>query len=126
MTVVFLKAFTITAYVYRSNKVYPPYKGRDYDYYAREARISKEIKESLSKENRNKKPARRLNEDLYQEDIPIQELMKQFRGSSIFLWVDCFPDNCLERAVEYAFVRIEPSRLNKRYVLEKKEKKEYS
>ena len=37
------------------------------------------------KELRNKKPARRLNEDLYQEDIPIQELMKQFRGSSIFL-----------------------------------------
>ena len=39
----FCAVIVITAYIYQSNRTYPPYKGRDYDYYAREAKIKKQI-----------------------------------------------------------------------------------
>ena len=82
---IFFVALVVTVYIQQSNKTYHPYKGRDYEYYAREAAIKKQIEDSLRNDAEVKKPARRLNEELYQEDIPIQELMRQFRGGDTFL-----------------------------------------
>ena len=77
---IFFVALVVTVYIQQSNKTYHPYKGRDYEYYAREAAIKKQIEDSLRDDAEVKKPARKLNEELYQRQIPLQELMKGLKG----------------------------------------------
>jgi len=47
--------------------------------------LKKQIKRVLSRKDSGKKPARRLNEDLHQKDIPIEDMIKEFWGSDRFL-----------------------------------------
>ena len=60
-------------------------KGGDHAYYAREASIKKQIDGILSREYDGRKPARRLNEDLNQKDVPIEDMIRKFWGSNLFL-----------------------------------------
>ena len=78
-------ALLIGAYISQVDRKYPPNNGGDHAYYAREAGIKKQIKRVLSRKDSGKKPARRLNEDLYQKDIPIGDLIKKFWGSDLTL-----------------------------------------
>ena len=75
----------VGAYIYQADREYPPNNGGDHAYYKREAGIKKQIDRVLSRKDSDKKPARRLNEDLYQKDIPIEDMIKKFWGSDLFL-----------------------------------------
>lgn len=78
-------ALVIGAFMYQADREYPPNNGEDYAYYAREAGIKKHIDNVLSRKDSGKKPARRLNEDLYEKDIPIEDMIKEFWKSGKFL-----------------------------------------
>ena len=78
-------ALVIGAYMYQVDREYPPNNGGDYAYYKREAGIKEHIDRVLSRKNSGKKPARRLNEDLYEKDIPIEDMIKEFWKSNRFL-----------------------------------------
>lgn len=50
-----------------------------------EAKLKAEV-EAEENTSKQKKPARKLNEELYQREIPIEELIKEgFKGSERFL-----------------------------------------
>ena len=78
-------ALLIGAYISQVDRKYPPNNGGDHAYYVREASIKKQIDGILSRKEDGKKPARRLNEDLYQKDIPIEDMIKKFWGADLFL-----------------------------------------
>ena len=78
-------AIFVTGYIYQDGREHYPNKGGDHAYYAREASIKKQIDSILSRKEDGKKPARRLNEDLYQNDIPIEDMIKKFWGSDLYL-----------------------------------------
>ena len=75
----------VGAYIYQADREYPPNNGGDHAYYAREAGIKKQIKRVLSRKDSGKKPARRLNEDLNQKDVPIEDMIRKFWKSDRFL-----------------------------------------
>ncbi len=75
----------VGAYIYQADREYPPNNGGDHAYYKREAGIKKQIDRVLSRKDSDKKPARRLNEDLNEKDIPIEDMIKKFWKSDRFL-----------------------------------------
>ena len=75
----------VGAYIYQADREYPPNNGGDHAYYKREAGIKKQIERVLSRKDSGKRPARRLNESLNQKDIPIEDMIRKFWGSNLFL-----------------------------------------
>ena len=78
-------AIFVTGYIYQDSREHYTSKGGDHAYYVREASIKKQIDGILSREYDGRKPARRLNEDLNQKDVPIEDMIRKFWKSDRFL-----------------------------------------